>query len=128
VKSKAPARRGRVLVVDDEPLVVNAVLRSLGNAHDVKAVLTAQKALDRIDAGERYDVIVCDLMMPQMTGMDLFEELSKIAPDQAERMVFMTAATFTPRARDFLDKTPNQRVEKPFDSIHFRALIDDRVR
>ncbi|HVH47505.1 MAG TPA: response regulator, partial [Labilithrix sp.] len=128
VPSRAPARRGRILVIDDEPIVVNAVLRSLGAAHDVKAALSARAALERISAGERYDVIVCDLMMPQMTGMDLFEELLKVAPDQAERMIFMTAAAFTPRARSFLDNTPNQRVEKPFDAIHFRALIDDRVR
>ncbi|MBN9165901.1 MAG: hypothetical protein BGO98_24300 [Myxococcales bacterium 68-20] len=124
----APVRRGRILVVDDEPMVLNAVLRSLGNAHDVKAVLTAREALRHIEDGERYDVIVCDLMMPQMTGMELHEELSRLAPDQAERMIFMTGGAFTPRARTFLDSSSNQRVEKPFDSIHLRRLIDDRVR
>ena len=123
-----PVRRGRILVVDDEPMVVNAVLRSLGNVHEVKAVLTAREALRRIEDGERYDVIVCDLMMPQMTGMELHAVLSKLAPDQAERMIFMTGGAFTPRARTFLDSISNQRVEKPFDSIHFRRLIDDRVR
>ena len=124
----APVRRGRILVVDDDPMVLNAVLRSLGNVHDVKAMLTAREALRHIGEGERYDVIVCDLMMPQMTGMELHEELSRLAPDQAERMIFMTGGAFTPRARTFLDGIANQRVEKPFDSIHLRRLIDDRVR
>ncbi|MBX3207663.1 MAG: response regulator [Labilithrix sp.] len=128
IPARALARRGLVLVVDDEPMVVNAILRSLGDVHDVKAVSRASDALRRIDSGERYDVIVCDLMMPQMTGMDLHEELSSRAPDQADRMIFMTGGAFTARARKFLDTVTNQRLEKPFDSIHFRALIDDRVR
>jgi hypothetical protein len=49
-----------------------------------------------------------------MTGMDLYEELSRIAPDQAQRMVFFTGGAFTDRAREFLKGVPNPCIEKPF--------------
>ncbi|MBX3210568.1 MAG: response regulator [Labilithrix sp.] len=127
VKTAAP-RSGRILIVDDEPMILGAIVRSLGGAHDVTTLESAREALTRIEAGERYDVIVCDLMMPQMTGMDLHAELEARTPEMAERMVFMTGGVFTSRARTFLDTIPNQRLEKPFDTMHFRAMISDRLR
>ena len=89
---------------------------------------TAGDARERILSGEQYDVILCDLMMPQMTGMDLHGELLRLAPEQASRMVFLTGGAFTPDARAFLDGVPNQRIEKPFDTQHLRAIVNDRVR
>lgn len=121
-------RRGGILVVDDEPMVARAFQRTLSAEHDVVTIERAGEALERIGAGERFDVILCDLMMPQMTGMDLHAELSRVAPEQAGRMVFLTGGAFTTRARTFLDETPNQRIEKPFDALHLRALINDRIR
>jgi len=76
-----------------------------------------------VRAGERFDVILCDLMMPELTGMDLHAELEKLAPDQAARMVFVSGGAFTPRARDFLDRVPNARVEKPIDFQNLRVLL-----
>jgi signal transduction histidine kinase len=121
-------RRGRILVVDDEPMIATSVQRTLSAQHEVVAVGSASEALTRIGAGERFDVIICDLMMPQMTGMDLHAELSRVVREQADRMIFLTGGAFTTRARAFLDETPNQRVEKPFDTVHLRALINDRIR
>ncbi len=121
-------RRCRILVVDDEPIIAKAVQRALSQEHEVVTIGNAIEALHRIGAGERFDVILADLMMPQMTGMDLYSELSRIAPEQASAMIFLTGGAFTTRARSFLDATPNQRVEKPFDIRHLRALINDRIR
>jgi signal transduction histidine kinase len=129
VPAAAPARRrGHILVVDDEIFVANAVVRSLNREHDVAVVGRAAEALARIQAGEQFDVILCDLMMPEMTGMDLYAELRKSHGAQAERMVFMTGGAFTPRARSFLDSVPNQRLEKPFDAQHLLSLVGDRLR
>ncbi|MDF2694119.1 MAG: Sensory box histidine kinase/response regulator [Labilithrix sp.] len=122
------ARRGRIVVVDDDALVRRAVQRSLASEHDVTALSSAREVLERIGAGERFDIIVCDLMMPGMTGMDLHAELSKVAPELAERMVFLTGGVFTARAQDFLDRVPNLRLEKPFKAVSFRALLRDRIR
>ena len=121
-------RRGRILVVDDEPMVAKTIQRTLSTEHDIVALGSAEEALNRIGAGERFDVILCDLMMPQMTGMDLHAELSRVAREQAGRMIFLTGGAFTTRARAFLDETPNQCIEKPFDILRLRALINDRVR
>lgn len=120
--------RRRVLVVDDEKMIGRAVRRTLGPEHDVTALTSAREALQRVVAGERFDVILCDLMMPQMTGMELHAELLRIAPDQAGRMIFITGGAFTPLARDFLEQTAHPRLEKPFDLQQLRALVNDRFR
>ena len=120
--------RGRIMVVDDEPVIVKTIKRTLSAEHDIVAFASAEVALAHISTGERFDVVLCDLMMPEMTGMDLHAELSRVAPDQADVMIFLTGGAFTPRARAFLDDTPNQRIEKPFDVRQLRALINDRVR
>jgi hypothetical protein len=62
-------------------------------------------------------------MMPDLTGMDLYAELEKLAPEQAARMVFVSGGAFTPRARDFLERVPNARVEKPIDFQNLRVLL-----
>jgi PAS domain S-box-containing protein len=119
--------RGRVLIVDDDPLVVSALRRCLAPDHDVFTSVRATDVLHRIEGGERFDLIICDLMMPEMTGMDLHSSLSRSRPSEAARMIFMTGGAFTSEARDFLERVTNQRVEKPFDPVALRALIRDRV-
>ncbi|MDP9150791.1 MAG: response regulator, partial [Myxococcota bacterium] len=64
-----------------------------------------------------------DLMMPVMTGMDLYAEVVRSAPELAGRIVFMTGGAFTPRARAFLESVVNQWVEKPLDMGKLRSLI-----
>jgi PAS domain S-box-containing protein len=120
------AGRARVLVVDDEPLIGRALGRSLPQ-HDVRAVTRAREALDAVLAGDCFDVILCDLLMPGMTGMDLHDALSSAAPDQARRMVFMTGGAFTDRARAFLERVPNPSLAKPLDMVELLALLEDRT-
>ena len=123
-----PVRKGKVMTVDDEPSLLLAVARALSPQHEVIQAERARDALERIKTGERFDVILCDLMMPEMTGMDLHAELLRVAPEQALRMIFLTGGTFTVRARTFLDQVPNMRIEKPFDVSALRALVAERVR
>jgi signal transduction histidine kinase len=115
--------RSRVLIVDDDMVVAYALKRLLERSHDVTVKTGARDVLDRIEAGDRFDVILCDLMMPELTGMDLYEALAQRAPDEAERMIFLTGGAFTPRSRKFLDQVPNQRLEKPCDLHQLLALI-----
>ncbi|MEO6709037.1 MAG: response regulator, partial [Planctomycetota bacterium] len=121
-------RRGRVLLVDDDVMIGNAVRRTLAAEHEVVAVTQAQEALRRIAAGDRFDVILCDMMMPLMSGSEFFQQLTQLAPEQAERVVFLTGGAFTANARAFLDEVPNARMEKPFEVQNLRALVNDRVR
>ncbi|QSQ21817.1 response regulator [Pyxidicoccus parkwayensis] len=124
----AEPERGRVLVVDDDALVSGAIRRTLSRENDVEVLVSAKQALAQLTAPElRYDVILCDLMMPEMTGMDLFDALKRQAPRVAERVVFITGGAFTPSARTFLDQVENPRVEKPFDPEALRKLIRTEV-
>jgi nitrogen-specific signal transduction histidine kinase/CheY-like chemotaxis protein len=125
---RAAVRRGRVLVIDDEPMIANVVRKTLAHDHDVTTVNRAQDALAKVLSGERFDVILCDLMMPEMTGMDLHAELVQSVPEQADQMIFLTGGAFTARARAFLDQATNLRVEKPFDTVALRAIVNDRVK
>jgi signal transduction histidine kinase/response regulator of citrate/malate metabolism len=124
--SQAPARvtrtqaapvpapgRARVLFVDDEPMMGSALQRTLGKQHELTVLQSAREALTQIQDGQRYDVILCDLMMPDMTGMELHEALMNISPPHAGRMVFVTGGAYTPSAKRFFDKVVNLRLEKP---------------
>jgi signal transduction histidine kinase len=123
-----PKRRGKILVVDDEAALGTALRRALSTEHDVMAVTSAQEAILKVADGERFDVIFCDLMMPEVTGMDLHATLTRLAPDQAEKVVFMTGGAFTSRAQEFFDQVINLRVEKPFDIANLRALVHGLLR
>ncbi|MFL5272914.1 MAG: PocR ligand-binding domain-containing protein [Anaeromyxobacteraceae bacterium] len=119
----ALARRGRVLVVDDEPSICATLRRVLASEHDVVALTSAREARDRIARGERFDVVLSDLIMPDMTGMQLHAEVAALAPEQAARMVLLTGGAFTPAAREFLSNVPNARIDKPFDPGTVRAVV-----
>jgi len=128
VRPEAPVatqtRRARILAVDDDAFIGGAVCESLAQEHDVASVTTGFEALQKIVAGERFDLILCDIMMPVMTGMDLHEELERFDPAQAGRMAFLTGGVFTPRARAFLAQTPAPRLEKPFDPQGLRRFVN----
>ncbi len=104
-----PGKAGRVLVIDDEPLLVAAFRRCLESEHTLTTVLSGKAALELFRTQPSFDVILCGLMMPEMTGMDVFAEGSRAYPSQAQRMVFITGGAFTPKAREFLEKVPNPR-------------------
>ena len=121
--SAAAERRGRILVIDDEPMLCTVIKTVLGIDHDVTTVTSAKEALGQLGGGERFDLILCDLMMPEMTGMDLHRELSRVAPEQAARMIFLTGGAFTPAGRLFLSATSREHIEKPFDPANLRAIV-----
>jgi CheY-like chemotaxis protein len=120
-------RRGEVLIVDDEPSVSKTLRRSLEKLHNVSVENMGRPALERVRKGERFDIIFSDLMMPQMTGMELHAAMRLVDTAQAERMVFITGGTFTASAREFLDRVPNLCFEKPFDMPRIQAMVADRM-
>jgi CheY-like chemotaxis protein len=116
-------RRGRVLLVDDEQMVLNAMKRTLGSEHEVVGFNRAQAALDWLEQGEPWDLILCDLMMPEMTGWEFHAELAQRWPERSGDVVFITGGAFTAGARDFLGRVANPRLEKPFDPQALRELV-----
>ncbi len=123
-----PARRGRVLVVDDEPLVCSSIRRMLGREYDVTTATDAREVLTWLDRGDAFDIIFCDLMMPDMTGMDFHAALKASHPTLAGEVVFFTGGAFTPRAKAFLESVPNARLDKPPVPQNMRALIRERLQ
>jgi ligand-binding sensor domain-containing protein/signal transduction histidine kinase/CheY-like chemotaxis protein len=121
--------RGRVMVVDDDPLVGSSMRRTLAREHDVDVLMSSRQALEVLLSPEaaRYDVVLCDLMMPELTGMELYAQLEADAPAVAARLVFVTGGAFTSGAQSFLDRVRNERLEKPFRPDALRELVRARV-
>jgi signal transduction histidine kinase/DNA-binding response OmpR family regulator len=118
------ARRARVLVVDDEAAIGKAIRRILASQHDVTLETDARAAFARISsADEAYDVIFCDLMMPNMSGMDFFEQVAARSPALAERIVFLTGGAFSPRSEEFLRVNRNRCLSKPFSRETVSAMV-----
>ncbi|APR85330.1 Sensory box histidine kinase/response regulator [Minicystis rosea] len=121
-------KRARVLVVDDEVVLASALGRSIEADHDVVVLPGGREALELLRRDDRFDVILCDLIMPVVTGMDLYEEIRRTKPLLAGRIVFMTGGTFTPRTREFLATVKNPTLDKPFDLTALNALLRARAR
>jgi PAS domain S-box-containing protein len=116
-----PEQRARILIIDDETLAAKALARILRD-HQVEVVDHAPSGLSRALEGE-HDIIFCDLMMPDLSGMAVFAELERARPAVAERMVFITGGTFTEEARNFATRHVDRCLFKPFDS----ALVKEAV-
>jgi CheY-like chemotaxis protein len=121
-----PSRQGpraRVLVVDDEVPIANTLRDLLETEHDVVATTSAREALAAVRANGAFDVVFCDLMMPGMSGIELYERLHQERPGLERRVVFMTGGAFTARAAEFLASIDNQRIEKPFDIAAVERIV-----
>jgi two-component system cell cycle sensor histidine kinase/response regulator CckA len=123
---EAPKPRGKILIVDDEPRLARAVKDMIGPDYDTQIVATGTEALQLLagDAADQtFDVILCDLHMPEMSGMDLHAKLETLKPHVAEQMVFMTGGTFSERSREFVSRVTNACIDKPIDLSRLRALL-----
>ena len=115
------ARRRRVLVVDDEAMICRAIEEELADRHDVAIAMTGADALALI-ASTRFDLILCDVMMPGMNGHELHRRIAAQYPGLERRLVFMTG-TLAPDAAKALDELPNPWLAKPFEIDDVLALI-----
>jgi len=122
----APPRekRLRLLVVDDEIAIGRTLAIALGDVFDVSTATSGREALALIEGGEReFDVVLCDLMMPDVSGMDVYERVVVHAPSLARRFVFVTGGAFTDRARAFIERVQTPVIEKPFDLATLPDLL-----
>jgi two-component system NtrC family sensor kinase len=125
VSSRPPlvARDRRLLLVDDDVLVARSIVRLL-NEHEVEVVTSGKAALRRLlEHGPAFDLIFCDLMMPDMTGMDLFEEIERSRPLLAERFVFISGGGVTDRCRQFIENHHERVLSKPIDRRAIKRVL-----
>lgn len=120
--SVLPAPRRRILVVDDDEMVGRALARGLTKEHDV-TVVTSGTAAAEVLRRKAFDFVLCDLMMPEMTGMELHAAFAKSDPEVASRFVFMTGGAFTLASREYLDAVPNARFDKPVELKTLRGFL-----
>jgi nitrogen-specific signal transduction histidine kinase/ActR/RegA family two-component response regulator len=123
LRNQAPTAGGRLLIVDDEAHVGEAMARMLESDHVSVVATSGQEAMQILEEDTRFDAIISDLMMPDITGMDLHDWLVERHPFLARRMLFITGGAFTPRAKEFLNRVKNPRLEKPFDPHSLRAWL-----
>ena len=82
--------RPRIAVVDDEPAYGFAVALALAPDHEVAPFTEAAAFLDRVAAGERFYLVLADVFMPEMSGVRMLQVLRFVAPEQAERVYFLS--------------------------------------
>ncbi|MFL5350389.1 MAG: response regulator [Hyalangium sp.] len=114
----------RVLVIDDEAAVGQALKRSLSEWYEVTTIDRAREAVALLSTGQRFDAILCDLMMPEMSGPQFHERLVQLDPEQARRVTFMTGGAFTEEVRSFLDTVRPPFIEKPIHTPHLVSLLE----
>ncbi len=122
-RAAAPGR-ARVLIIDDEPQLARVFRTALAKLHDVEAITNGRAALAHLLESPPYDLVLCDLMMADVSGMEVFEELRRQRPEHARAFVFMTGGVFDPKVAEFLASVPNDCVDKPFD---IRAEVARRL-
>jgi CheY-like chemotaxis protein len=123
--TSAGERRARILVVDDEPLVARAIQRLLRD-HEVVIVGSGRDALRLLADERRFDLVLCDMMMPDLGGMDVYVALEQSRPELLPRLVFMTGATFTDRAREFQARISNVFLDKPVQIERVLELLAEQ--
>jgi CheY-like chemotaxis protein len=121
--SRAYPRR-RILAVDDEALLLKAYRRMLSDSHELETALGGHEALRAFERGPAYDVVLCDLQMPEMSGMELHAMVRERYPGLAERFVFVTGGAFSGDARRFLEESVSAVIQKPFRVDDLLALIE----
>lgn len=128
-KETVPPESGprlRVLIVDDEPMIGRALERALSPVDDVTVVNSAFDALAFFEAGREFDLVLCDLSMPGMSGAGLYDQVAERWPLLLPRFVIMTGGASTDSTRAFLERSSVPRLDKPIDMARLRALLDRR--
>ena len=117
-------RRARILVIDDDQAVLRAYRRMLSSRHDVVLATGGAEGLDLLERDDAFDIVLCDVMMPQVDGPMVYDALALRAPEVVGRLVFCSGGAFTPRAKEFLGSVRNTFLHKPIDPEALEAVIE----
>jgi two-component system NtrC family sensor kinase len=117
--------RRRILILDDDRRVAAALALEL-TAHDVVIADSGWAALEILRCDRDFDVILCDVMMPELSGMDVYESLRLLDPALLDRVVLMTGGAFTTQASQFVSRVDTPMIEKPFHPGQLDAIVHAR--
>jgi len=120
------SRRLRVLLIDDEPLVLRSLRRMLAE-HHIDTAQSGAEALELLQRKQDYDLIFCDLMMPEMDGAVVHAELERRMPALLERLIFCSGGAVTARTKQFIEQTNRPLVEKPLTRASFNRVVSEQL-
>jgi PAS domain S-box-containing protein len=119
--------RGRILIVDDDRLARKAMVQMLEKHHTVEADSGAEaKRILEVDSA--FDLILCDVMMPDVSGADIHEWLLEKNPVLANQVLFISGGAFTPRTKDYLSNIDNIRLEKPLEATKLQRTVTELIK
>ena len=121
------AARASLLVVDDDPDVLRSMARLLGRQHQVRIAAGVREALAAIEEDD-FDLVICDVMMPDGGGERFWAELLLRKPALMNRVAFMTGGAVTGEARAFLRRPPRPVLIKPFEVMVVNELLAELPR
>jgi CheY-like chemotaxis protein len=118
-----PLPRARVLVVDDEQALLAVYRRVLEPSHEVVAVTSGAEAIRTIERDSAFDLVICDVMMPDMDGPSFYHRLAQRSPELVRKLVFCSGGAFTASARQFVDSIPNMCFQKPLSPDKIQRIL-----
>jgi CheY-like chemotaxis protein len=121
--SEVNVRRARILIIDDEPLLGQTLTFAFSGRHDIVLASSGREALRRLGEDARFDLVLCDLMMPDVSGPKVFEAVERDHPELVPRFAFMSGGAFTERAQEFLESYSGRRIDKPFTIADVERLL-----
>jgi CheY-like chemotaxis protein len=121
--SEAPVNRSRILIIDDDAMVLSALRRRLRRRYDTITVLGGVEALAHLSEDSHFDAIICDLMMPEVDGKSFYDTIRQEHPRLIDRIVFMSGGAFTPRLRKFAASVSNPVLQKPVTREHLESTL-----
>jgi CheY-like chemotaxis protein len=120
--------RARVLVVDDEALFAHAVARVLRDEADVVVALGGREAIEHLGSGAAFDLVLSDVSMPDVDGLELYEVVRRDHPGLLHRFVFISGGILASETRTRLSALPNDVLVKPFHATALRELVRSYLR
>lgn len=115
--------RGRILILDDDETLSKAIAWSLKSEHEVVIANSGRVALEKLNANPQFDLILCDIALFDMSGMDVYEKIKETCPGMENRFMFLTGGAFTQQAQEFLDSVTNPVLQKPFRPQQLRDAV-----
>lgn len=121
-------RRGKILLIDDEEGIGLAIKRMLRKRHDVTVTTSGEAGLRALEGDGAFDAVICDLMMPGMTGMELYRVVEERWPELATRFLFISGGTSSSAAKAFVDSVSCPVLKKPMNPAELRASVEAIVK
>lgn len=126
-RSAVATGRGRVLIIDDEPMVAGSLARLLRRSHEVETRDDPAQALRLVLEDQAWDVVLCDVMMPGLDGAQLYQRAVAAHPALRDSFAFITGGAFTPQTIELLQTTHRPVFPKPVPIAELEAFIARRV-